>query len=656
MRAFLLVLVGLVAANAEPKNRPITKVVNLLNDMRDNLEKEAREDEEVYNKMSCWCKTNDRVKTKAIADAETKISQLSSQIEEFTATSARLTIEIKKHETEIRQLEAGLDKATNIRREERASFTAEEKDALQAIASLKNAITVLSKHNNPPKASLVNIATVLKGMSFHHASWLSDSQLKTISAFVQAPGEFFDSKPIFKQSYAPQSGEIFGILGNMKDTFEANLSQSQKDEQSAQAVFEELKMTKTEQIADAKKILASKQTLKAQTDDDNASAQEDKLDTEDSLSADQKYLMDLKEKCSATDAEWDQRQHTRAEEIKAVSEAITILSGDDARDLATSTFNPSFMQFNNRETAAAQLLRRVATKTNSQAMSQLAARVGLDSFQRVKAAIDEMITSLLKEKDDEIKHKDFCNKEFNSNDQETTLKKNQHNKLESEIDNLKVQIKTLTEEIEATQTQMDELKVQIKRGGEIREKENLDFQAVVKDQRATKLMLNNALDKLKGFYQKKAKAFLQQQPVGPASPAGFKSYSNQSGAGGVMSLIEQVIADTKVAEAEAVAAEKDAQVTYEAFVRDSNDDISAKTQTVVDKTKRKADKETELSQKKDDLSTTQDEIEQLSTYAASLHKSCDFVIKNFDIRQTARDEEVEGLRQAKSILSGADFQ
>ena len=31
------------------------------------------------------------------------------------------------------------------------------------------------------------------------------------------------------------------------------------------------------------------------------------------------------------------------------------------------------------------------------------------------------------------------------------------------------------------------------------------------------------------------------------------------------------------------------------------------------------------------------------------------VLKNFDIRQEARDQEVEALRQAKAILSGAKF-
>jgi len=31
-------------------------------------------------------------------------------------------------------------------------------------------------------------------------------------------------------------------------------------------------------------------------------------------------------------------------------------------------------------------------------------------------------------------------------------------------------------------------------------------------------------------------------------------------------------------------------------------------------------------------------------------------VKNFDLRQSARDEEVEALRQAKNILSGSSFE
>merc|ERR1719251_510898 len=81
------------------KNRPVSKVITLLKDMLKQLEKEAAEDEEIYDKMACWCETNDKEKTKAIADAEAKIDDLTRKIEELTAASARLNTEIKNLES-----------------------------------------------------------------------------------------------------------------------------------------------------------------------------------------------------------------------------------------------------------------------------------------------------------------------------------------------------------------------------------------------------------------------------------------------------------------------------------------------------------------------------------------------------------------------------
>merc|ERR1719247_1646974 len=102
--------------------------------------------------------------------------------------------------------------------------------------------------------------------------------------------------------------------------------------------------------------------------------------------------MNLKETCQMTDQEWEERQKSRAEEIKAVSEALAILSSDDAHDTFTSTFN--FIQTKvekkdrqNRDEASALL----AKANGNPRLAALAARVRLDAFTKVKAAIDEMI-------------------------------------------------------------------------------------------------------------------------------------------------------------------------------------------------------------------------------------------------------------------------
>merc|ERR1712187_408017 len=218
-------------------------------------------------------------------------------------------------------------------------------------------------------------------------------------------------------------------------------------------------------------------------------------------------------------------------------------------------------------------------------------------------------------------------------------------------------IKTLTEEIETLKAEIAEMQVRLKRAGENREKENKEFQMTVADQRETQKLLQAALNVLAEFYSKKEKAaLLQQEPVGPPPPPGFEAYKKNAASGGVMSMIQQIISDAKAMEAETIRSEEDAQKAYEDFVKETNASIEAKSKEIVNKSEEKANAEADLVATKEAKEATMLELEQLSNYNAELHQACDFVLKNFEVRQTARDEEVEALRQAKAILSGANFE
>jgi len=648
------------------KNRPVSKVITLLKDMLKQLEKEAEEDEEVYDKLACWCETNDKEKTKSIADAEARIADLTTKIEELTASSARLNIEIKNLEKEVAANQNALDKATAIRQKELAEFNEEEKDLLGSISALKSAVTVLSKHNSfvqMPRSHLEGLAATVQNEMQKHSSLLdgvlSHSEKKAVAAFVQSPSDYFDAEPTFKQSYAPQSGAIFGILKQMKETFEANLSNSQKEEMANQKAYEDLKAAKEEEIAAGQAQIDSKTQELADTDEKNAQAKEDVEDTKKSLSADEQFLMMLKEKCSMTDAEWEERQKTRQLEMEACSKALAVLSSDDAHDLFTKTFNPSFVQkemHSERRDEASKLLSAVAQKVQNPRLATLAVRVRLDAFTRVKKAIDDMVAQLTKEKQDEIKHKDFCVDEFNTNELQTEKKERAKSDLTAKIEDLENTIKSLTDAINTLKSEVAEMQVQMKRAGEDREKENKEFQATVADQRATQKLLTAALNILKGFYAKKA-AFVQvEQPAGPPPPPGFEAYKKNAAAGGVMGMIQQIINDAKAMEAEVIRSEEDAQKAYEDFVKDTNNSIEEKSKDIVNKSENKAEAEADLVEAKEDKEAVMLELEQLANYKAELHSSCDFVLKNFEIRQTARDEEIEALKQAKAILSGAKFE
>ncbi|MFM7985779.1 MAG: hypothetical protein ACKPKO_41340, partial [Candidatus Fonsibacter sp.] len=138
--------------------------------------------------------------------------------------------------------------------------------------------------------------------------------------------------------------------------------------------------TKTQELADTEEKLAQ--------------AKEDIEDTRNSLAADEQFLMMLKEKCSMTDKEWEERQKTRQLEMEAVSKALAILSGDDAHDLFTNTFNPALLQKDSagnssRRVQASNLLSAVAAKLHNPKLAALAYKIRLDVFTCVTGVIDD---------------------------------------------------------------------------------------------------------------------------------------------------------------------------------------------------------------------------------------------------------------------------
>merc|ERR1719393_674458 len=147
-------------------------------------------------------------------------------------------------------------------------------------------------------------------------------------AFVQK-----GAQPVAAESYTPRSGVIFGILNQLKEEFETNLSTAQKEEIKAQEDYAQLKASKEEQIAAAKEKLESMQQDHAGNKKALYDAKEDLELTRKQRSEDVEFLRNLRLTCNDLDKQWERRSATRSEEIKAVSEAIHILTEDDNREM-----------------------------------------------------------------------------------------------------------------------------------------------------------------------------------------------------------------------------------------------------------------------------------------------------------------------------------
>jgi len=674
---FLSLLVAPCVADVQAKNRPVSKVITLLNDMQKQLETEAKEDAETYDAMMCWCETNDKGKTKAIADGEQSIAELEAAIQSYTALSSKLTTEIGTLEKEVADNTEALEKATAVRKKELSEFNAEESSSLATISSLKGAVAALAKHQSA--ASFLQAESTDQGMDFittmenlkfklhkqQHLipGMLNGRQQKVLKNFVQSPEDFIDGgikgQTALLQTGAPSS-QIFGVLKQMKEGFETNLAASQKEEMKAQGEYEDVKKGKQEEIAAGTAQIDTKTNELADSDEKNAQSKKLLAETRDTLAADTEFLAKLKEQCVIFEKQMEERTKTRQLEIQAVSKAAAFLSSDEAQDLVSKTF--SFIQTSNTakrsRVEVVKALNNLAVKAKDPRISALAIHARLDAFTKVKKSITDMIDTLAKEQEDEVKHKDFCVDEINSNEKDTQAKEQEKNTLEEKIADLEAfitKMKTTITELKAT---IADLQIQLKRASEDREKENSEFQVTVADQRATQKLLAGALNILKGFYEKAALMQLksqQKQPAGPPPPPGFKSYAKNAQSGGVMAMITQIIEDAKAMESDALKAEEEAQIAYETFVTETNASIDAATKESITCAENQAKAESEKTETEMARDGVMDELEALAGENADLHKSCDYTLKNFDLRQGARQSEMEALKQALSILSGASF-
>merc|ERR1719389_1348950 len=137
-----------------------------MKEMQSQLEKEASEDEDMYDKLGCWCETNEKEKTKANAINTQKVTDLTSSIEELTAKSAQLKTDIEEAKKQVAAAETSLEEATSIREKESNEFFESEKDAIQNIESVKGAVMALSKTQEGAaldQESYLQIRHVLQG-------------------------------------------------------------------------------------------------------------------------------------------------------------------------------------------------------------------------------------------------------------------------------------------------------------------------------------------------------------------------------------------------------------------------------------------------------------------------------------------------------------
>jgi len=663
---------------------PIRKVVTMMQAMQAKVEAEGEKEKDLFDKYMCYCKNGGGTLAKSIADAETKAPALTAAIEEGTGKLAQLKNDIKGHQADRSTAKTAMDEATALRQKEASEYAATSADLKTNIAAISKAVAALEKGMG--NFLQTQSASVLKKIVMAKQD-MQDIDRQDILAFLSDSSD-----------YSPASGEITGILKTMEDEMSADLADATKQEEAAIADHEGLMGAKTKEVNALTKMIEDKLQRIGDLSVEIQQMKNDLGDTADSLADDKKFLADLDKNCEEKQKLFNENVKLRQQELLALAETIKVLNDDDALDLFKKTLpgaGSSFLQIQVSSAAmrsqALAMLRQSESRKPQIDFIMLSLRGKKVGFDKVIGLIDNLVAELKKEQTADDDKKEYCKHEFD-------ITEDKHKELTKTISDLEKAIAESEESIISTKADIESLDDGIRaldksvtEATEQRKEENEDYTALLASDSAAKELLGFAKNRLNKFYNPKLykapvktlsdedRATLAaggtlaptEAPGGiagtgiglsqtgaapPPPPESFGAYAKKSEeSNGVISLIDLLIKDLEKELTEAKMGEKDAQADYEKMLTDAKVKRAEDSKTLTDKEGALADLDTALGQQKGDKGQSEKQMGALIQYTQTLHTDCDFLIKYFDMRKEARDQEIDSLGKAKAVLSGADF-
>merc|ERR1719217_2022810 len=471
--------------------------------------------------------------------------------------------------------------------------------------------------------------------------------------------------------YVPQSGEIIGILKQMKDEMEADLAEAKANEEKAIADYKALVAAKKKEIEAATKAIEDKMTRVGELGVEVATMINDLEDTKEGLEQKKK--------------EWAVYQKIMAEELLALADTIKILNDDDALELFKKTLPSaaSFLQvqFSAKEVRQQALIalsgvrpRGVGRDTRVDLL-EMALHGKKMGFEKIIKMIDDLVALLAKEQLDDDEKKTWCLAELDTADDKKKALENEISDLEKAVDDEEESIATLKSEIETLEDGIKALDKQVAEATEQRKAEHAAFEQDLAANSAALELLKFAKNRLNKFYNPKLYkappkrelsgedrivtsmggtlaptnppggiagtgigAFLQvsarrsevdsdDAEAPPPAPEADLSYSKKSESStGVIAMIDLLQKDLDKEIAEMKVDEKDAQSDCESFISDSAEKRAQDAKAVADKEGSKAKLEDELLANQEALKESKYELMDTEKYM-NVHAECDWLLQ-----------------------------
>jgi len=319
---------------------PIRKVVGMMLEMKTQLEKELKDETELFEKAMCMCDGGEEDLKKVIAHMTSEVDRLTNKQAEEKAERAKLIAEIDEHKTDLANTKKTLYEAEEIRAKDAKTFQDDELANNFAIDSITQALRLFEKEGSA--ASFVqsqgqqakNFRRIIEVSRF-----ISPTNREKVLEFLDQ-GTEAAPPPGVAAEMSSGVAQILGVLKGMKDEMIQNGKDMVNEEHQAKEDFKEMKEAKLEHLGVLDKTLADKGKRVGDLRLSIAQDHDALLDSETELLNSQNYLKNLDSECASKKKMRDMRLKMKTDEIAAVGDAISILNDDDARDAMNAAHMP----------------------------------------------------------------------------------------------------------------------------------------------------------------------------------------------------------------------------------------------------------------------------------------------------------------------------
>jgi len=657
-RAVLLVLLSACAEGSQVS--PVQKVIQLLDELKAKIVSDVAKDSAEMQEYAAFCNENLREKGYAIKTASQSIEDLQAQIEDSKATILESSDDIQELSTTIAGKEQELAASTKQRKVQREDFEFAEKQLLKSVAETEHAIAQVSSGMSFLQAkqaipaglqealqAILSSSAIIGGASEEKLRSLMQMQTSANTAVDESND--LSLKAALAQpeqkNFESQSGGILDAIKGMKEKTEGQLEELRKQEMKDGFAFDMLEDGLKNEIKNLREKHGAATALNQSATQALAGAEGELGETQKTKADDQKYMSTLTIDFGTKSEEWEERHKSAVGEMGALDTAREILvKGVTALVQVSSKKALRKSSDRDQRLRSVTILRNLGRRYHSFALVELATSAATDPFVKIRGLIEDMIAKLQAEAAEEASHKAFCDEEMAKSAASKQDKEAKADNHQARMSEATAEIAQLTEAVKELQSEVAEIDKAQAEATALRNQEKTANTQSMKDFSGSADAVIAAIGALKSYYegasllQVKSKTSVKQPKTDAAN--------------NIISVLEAAESEFTQLHAETEAAETSAQHSYEELTQENK---VAKAQKEADAKSKESNVKSltvSLSHHTEDHAAVSQELAAVNAYIEKLKPECETKVESYADRKAAREAEIEGLKEALSILEG----